>query len=132
MSDQQTAQSSGSRSAPGAGVSGTLGCSRSPHSETQSVEIETREVTRPDVAVSPDGESIAYLTYEPVGMWAQYEFVAPGGLQTQVRWISPQGGPPETLTNEPGFIHAVVYLPDGRLAWTPWPRPGLALHYLNR
>ena len=67
---------------------------------------------------SPDGGHIAYLTYESVGPWAQYEFVAPSGLQTQVRRISLPHGPTETLTDGPGLIRDVFYFPDGRVAWT--------------
>ena len=66
---------------------------------------------------SPDGRHISYLTYEPAGPWAQYEFVAPLGLQTQVRRVTLPEGPSETLTEGYGFIHAVFYLADGRLAW---------------
>ena len=67
---------------------------------------------------SPDGGHIAYVTYESVGPWAQYEFVAPSGLQTQVRRISLPHGPTETLTDGPGLIRDVFYFPDGRVAWT--------------
>ncbi len=67
---------------------------------------------------SPDGRHIAYVTYEAVGPWAQYEFVAPSGLQTQVRRISLPHGPSETLTDGPGLIRDVFYFPDGRVAWT--------------
>ncbi len=67
---------------------------------------------------SPDGSHIAYLTYESEGFWAQYEFVAPSGLQTQVRRISLPHGRTETLTDGPGLIRDVFYFPDGRVAWT--------------
>ena len=66
---------------------------------------------------SPDGSHIAYLTYEPEGFWAQYEFVAPSGLQTQVRRISLQHGRTETLTDGAALIRDVFYFPDGRVAW---------------
>ncbi len=67
---------------------------------------------------SPDGGSIAYLSYEPKGLWAEYEFVDAMGVLAQVRRVSSQGGTSETLTDAPGLIRSTFYLPDGRLAWT--------------
>ena len=67
---------------------------------------------------SPDGKSIVYLSYQPEGLWAEYEFVAPLGLRTQVRQISAQGGSITVHTKEFGYFHDVFYLPDGRLAWS--------------
>lgn len=67
---------------------------------------------------SPDGRSIGYLSYEPRGLWAEYEFVDANGVLAQVRRVSAQGGTPETLTDTPGLIRSAFHLPDGRLAWT--------------
>ena len=66
---------------------------------------------------SPDGRSIAYLSYESAGMWAEYEFVAADGVRSHVRRISSEGGEAETLTDAPGLIRCVAVLPDGRPAW---------------
>lgn len=67
---------------------------------------------------SPDGSSVGYISYEARGFWAEYEFVAPDGVLTNVRRISASGGASETLTAAPGLIRSVFYMDDGRLAWS--------------
>lgn len=62
---------------------------------------------------SPDGNSLAFLSYEPVGPLGNYWFVGPKTMKTQVRRIGLADRKPETLT-EAGFVHAVAFLADGR------------------
>ena len=66
---------------------------------------------------SPDGKSIAYLSYQVVGPPGNYWFVGPMALKSQVRRIGLADGKVETLT-EPGFVHAVAFLADGRPVWS--------------
>ena len=83
---------------------------------------DVRQLTRESWAArpvwSPDGQSIGYLSYERAGMWAEYEYVAEDGVKTHVRRLSVKGGAPETVTDAPGLIRSVFFLPDGRMAWT--------------
>ena len=66
---------------------------------------------------SPDGKSVAFLSYQRVGPVGNYWFVGPGLLKSQVRRVGLADGKVETLT-EPGFVHAVAFLADGRPVWS--------------
>jgi Tol biopolymer transport system component len=66
---------------------------------------------------SPDGKSIAFLSYHPMGPVGNYWFVGPMALKSQVRRVGLADGKVETLT-EPGFVHAVAFLADGRPVWS--------------
>jgi Tol biopolymer transport system component len=66
---------------------------------------------------SPDGKSLAFLSYQPMGPVGNYWFVGPMALKSQVRRVGLADGKVETLT-EPGFVHAVAFLADGRPAWS--------------
>ncbi len=82
---------------------------------------ELRQLTHESWAARPvwssDGRSIAYVSYQRRGMWAEYELVAPDGVLSDVREVSLHDGAVETLTEAPGLIRATFYLSDGRLAW---------------
>ncbi|MGI9355097.1 MAG: amidohydrolase family protein [Rhizobiaceae bacterium] len=67
---------------------------------------------------SPDGQHIAYLSYQPQGLWAEYEFIAHNGVLATVKKISVDGGDPTTLTEAPGLIRSAFFMPDGRIGWT--------------
>jgi len=66
---------------------------------------------------SPDGKSVAFLSYQRAGPVGNYWFVGPGLLKSQVRRVGLADGKVETLT-EPGFVHAVAFLADGRPVWS--------------
>jgi imidazolonepropionase-like amidohydrolase/Tol biopolymer transport system component len=66
---------------------------------------------------SPDGKSLAFLSYQVTGPAGNYWFVGPMTMKTQVRRIGLADGKVETLT-EPGFVHAVAFLADGRPVWS--------------
>jgi Tol biopolymer transport system component len=66
---------------------------------------------------SPDGKSIAFLSYDVDGPLGNYWFVGPRTMKTQVRRVGLAGGKPEPLS-EPGFVHAVAFLTDGRAVWS--------------
>ncbi len=66
---------------------------------------------------SPDGKSLAFLSYQVVGPAGNYRFVGPMSMKTQVRRIGLADSKLETLT-EPGFVHAVAFLADGRPVWS--------------
>ncbi|MGI9647492.1 MAG: amidohydrolase family protein [Acidimicrobiia bacterium] len=86
--------------------------------ETMEVRRLTNERWAARPAWSPDGSELAYLSYKPIGMWAQYEFVGPAGLRTQVCRYSIDEGSAETIPSAPGTARSVFYLSDGRLAWS--------------
>ena len=65
---------------------------------------------------SPDGKSVAFLSYQRIGHVSNYLFVGPQ-LVSQVRRVRLVDGKVETLT-EPGFVHAVAFLADGRPVWS--------------
>jgi dipeptidyl aminopeptidase/acylaminoacyl peptidase len=66
---------------------------------------------------SPDGKSLAFLSYRRIGLAGNYWFVGPGLLKSQIRRIRLADSKVETLT-EPGFVHAVAFLTDGRPVWS--------------
>jgi hypothetical protein len=66
---------------------------------------------------SPDGKSIAFLSYQPIGPVGNYWWVGPKTLRTQVQRVALDGSNVQTLT-EPGFVHAVAFLADGRPVWS--------------
>jgi hypothetical protein len=66
---------------------------------------------------SPDGKSVAFLSYQRIGPVGNYWFVGPGLLTSQVRRVALADGKVETLT-QPGFVHAVAFLADGRPVWS--------------
>ncbi len=66
---------------------------------------------------SPDGKSLAFLSYQRVGPVGNYWFVGPNLLKSQVRRVGLADGKVETLT-EPGFVHSVAFLADGRPVWS--------------
>jgi Tol biopolymer transport system component/imidazolonepropionase-like amidohydrolase len=66
---------------------------------------------------SPDGKSLVFLSFQRVGPVGNYWFVGPGMLKSQVRRVGLADGKVETLT-EPGFVHAVAFLADGRPVWS--------------
>jgi dipeptidyl aminopeptidase/acylaminoacyl peptidase len=66
---------------------------------------------------SPAGKSLAFLSYQASGPLGNYWFVGPMALKTQVRRVGLADGKTETLT-EPGFVHAVAFLADGRPVWS--------------
>ena len=66
---------------------------------------------------SPDGKSVAFLSYQRVGPVGNYWFVGPNLLKSRVRQVGLADGKVETLT-EPGFVHAVAFLADGRRVWS--------------
>jgi Tol biopolymer transport system component len=67
-------------------------------------------------AWSPDGRSIAFLSYQLLGPAGDYRFVVPGGLRSQVKRVSVPDGTVETLS-EPAYVRAVAVLADGRPVW---------------
>lgn len=66
---------------------------------------------------SPDGKSLAFLSYQRVGPVGNYWFIGPGLLKSQVRRVGLADGKVQTLT-EPGFVHVVAFLRDGRPLWS--------------
>jgi len=66
---------------------------------------------------SPDGKSLAFLSYQRIGPVSNYLFVGPQLLKSQVRRVRLADGKVETLT-QPGFVHAVAFLADGRPVWS--------------
>ncbi|MCH7934695.1 MAG: PD40 domain-containing protein [Gemmatimonadetes bacterium] len=62
-------------------------------------------------AWSPDGEAIVYLSF-------MRERQGPAGFDfSVVRRVDLNGGPPETVSDQPQLTSSVFHLPDGRLAW---------------
>ena len=68
-------------------------------------------------AWSPDGKSLAFLSYRVTGPVGNYWLVGPMTMKTQVRRIWLAGRKLENLS-EPGFVHAVAFLADGRPVWS--------------
>ena len=66
---------------------------------------------------SPDGKSLAFLSYRVMGPVGNYWLVGPMTMKTQVRRIWLADRKLENLT-EPGFVHAVAFLTDGRPVWS--------------
>ena len=85
--------------------------------ESKELRQLTREhwVSRP--AWAPDGESVAYLSYEAKGFWAEYEFVDRMGVLARVRRVSVASGEVETLLETPDLVRSVLFLNDGLPAW---------------
>ena len=69
----------------------------------------TKEARAGCPAWPPDGRSIAYLSYQPNN---------PTSASAVVRRISLKGGEAETVSSPARYFGSVLYLPDGRLAWT--------------
>ena len=84
---------------------------------TNEIQQLTEEFWAARPVWSPDGLSIAYISYEHVGLWAEYEFVAENGVMTNVKQISANGGTVTRITDSPGLIRSVFFLSDGRIAW---------------
>ena len=66
---------------------------------------------------SPDGKSLAFLSYRVTGPIGNYWLVGPMTMTTQVRRIWLADRKLENLT-EPGFVRAVAFLTDGRPVWS--------------
>ena len=66
---------------------------------------------------SPDGKSLAFLSYRVTGPIGNYWLVGPMTMETQVRRIWLADKKLENLT-EPGFVRAVAFLTDGRPVWS--------------
>ena len=66
---------------------------------------------------SPDGKSLLFLSYQVTGFAGNFKIIGPMTMKTQVRRISVADGKLETLT-EPGFVHEVAFLGDGRPVWS--------------
>ena len=66
---------------------------------------------------SPDGNSLAFLTYHVTGPAGNFKFVGPTTMNTQVCRIRLTDNKLETLT-APGFVSAVAFLTDGQLVWS--------------
>jgi dipeptidyl aminopeptidase/acylaminoacyl peptidase len=62
-----------------------------------------------EVALSPDGERVAYVLSVPRG--ADEEI---GGAHGEVWWVPAGGGEPRPLTSKPGGASALSWSPDGR------------------
>ncbi len=79
---------------------------------------QIRQITHEPWAARPawarDGQAIVYLSFMRDGSLGRL-----GGLYfSVVRRVDLNGGPPETLSDQPQLTSSVFHLPDGRLAWT--------------
>ena len=82
------------------------------------LEVATREITQVtqessagQPTWSPDGQAIVYLSF-------MRERQVSGGFDfSVVRRVDLNGGPPETVSDQPQLTSSAFHLPDGRLAW---------------
>ncbi len=66
---------------------------------------------------SPDSKSLLFLSNQVIGPAGNYGFIGPMAMKTAVRRVRLDDAKLETLT-EPGFVHAVAFLRDGRPVWS--------------